>query len=62
MLLYDSKFDKFLGKFRMHWLGLYVIKEVLDDDAVQRVKLNGEHFPRKVNGSKLKPYMSGLTI
>ena len=21
VLLYDSKFDKFLGKFRMHWLG-----------------------------------------
>lgn len=25
VLLYDSKFGKFLEKFRMHWLGQYVI-------------------------------------
>ena len=34
VLLYDSKFDKFPGKFRMHWLGLYVIKEVIDGGVV----------------------------
>jgi len=59
VLLYDSKFDKFLGKFRMHWLGPYVIKEITDGGAVQLVKLNGEPFPRKVNGSRLKPYNGG---
>jgi len=41
VLLYDSKFDKFSGKFRMHWLGLYVVKEVTYGGAVQLVKLNG---------------------
>ena len=34
VLLYDSKFDKFLGKLRMHWLGSYVIKEITNDGAV----------------------------
>ena len=56
VLLYDNKFDKFPGKFRMHWLGPYVIKEIIDDGVVQLVKLNGEPFPRKVNGNRLKPY------
>jgi len=28
--LYDCKFTKFLGKFQMHWLGPYVIKEITD--------------------------------
>ena len=41
VLMYDSKFDKFSGKFRMHWLGLYVVKEVTYGGAVQLVKLNG---------------------
>eukprot|EP00253_Pinus_taeda_P030957 PITA_30957 len=34
VLLYDSKFDKFPGKFRMHWLGPYVIKEIIDGGVV----------------------------
>jgi len=53
VLLYDSKFEKFLGKFRMHWL--YVVKEVTDRGAVHLVKLNGESFPGKVNDNHLKP-------
>ena len=60
--LYDSKFEKFPGKFRMYWLGPYVVKEVIDGGMVQLVKLNGEPFPSKVNGSPLKPYMGGPTI
>ena len=28
VLLYDSKFVKFLGKFSMHWLGPYEVKHV----------------------------------
>ena len=29
-LLYDSKFVKFPGKFKMHWLGPYIIKHITD--------------------------------
>lgn len=62
VLLYDSKFDKFPGKLQMHWMGLYVIKEITDSGAVQLVKLNGELFPGKVNGSQLKTYIGSPTI
>lgn len=56
ILLYDNKFDKFPGKFQMHWLWLYFIKEIIDGGAVQLVKLNGDPFLGKVNRSQLKPY------
>ena len=56
VLLYDSKFTKFLGKFQMLWLGPYIIKEITDGGAVQLEKLNGEPFPGRVNGRILKLY------
>eukprot|EP00253_Pinus_taeda_P026022 PITA_26022 len=56
VLLYDSKFDKFSGKFKMHWLGPYIVKEVTDGGTIQLVKLNGEPFSGKVNDNRLKPY------
>lgn len=62
VLLYDGKFEKILGKFKMHWLGPYVVKEVTDGGAVQLVKLNGEPFPGKVNGNRFNPYKGGLAI
>jgi len=49
VLLYDSKFIKFLRKFQMHSGGLYVVKEITDDGAAQLAKLNGELFPGRVN-------------
>lgn len=55
-LLYDSKFTKFLGKFQMHWVGPYIFKEIIDGGAVQPATLNGEPFPGRVNGSRLKLY------
>ena len=59
VLVYDSKFVKFPRKLKIHWLGPYVIKEITDGGAVQLMKLNGELFPRKVNGSRLDPYTGG---
>jgi len=40
----------------MHWLGPYVIKGIIDGGVVQLVKLNGDPFSGRVNGSQLKPY------
>lgn len=51
VFLYDNQFTTFLGKFQMHWLGAYVIKEIIDDGAIQFVKLNGQLFLGKVNGN-----------
>lgn len=56
ILLYDSKFTKFPCKFRMHWLGPYIVKEITDGGIVQLVKLKGKPFLGGVNGSRLKLY------
>ena len=60
MLLYDSKFVKFPGKFCMHWLGPYQVNYVNDGGAVKLDKLNNEQIPTFVNGSKLKLYNDNL--
>lgn len=62
VLLYDSKFDKFPEKFRMHWLKKYVIKEITDGGTVELVKLNGDSFIGKVNDNHLKAYTAGPAI
>lgn len=59
MLLYDSKFMKFPGKFRTHWKGHYLVQKVTDGGAFQLAKLNGEILPSMVNGSRLKLYRDG---
>ena len=56
VLLYDSKFMKFPGKFKTHWKGPYIVRKVTDGGAVQLAKLNGELFPSMINGSRLKKY------
>ena len=56
VLLYDSKFMKFPGKFKTHWNGSYIVQKVTDGGAVQLAKLNGEILPSMVNGSRLKKY------
>ena len=56
ILLYDSKFVKFPGKFKMHWLGPYIIKHIIDVGTIQLVKLNGELIEERINGSMLKLY------
>ncbi len=61
VLLYDSKFTKFLGKFQMHWLGPYIVKEITDGGTVHLTKLNGEPFLVRVNGSILKFYTGDPT-
>ena len=56
VLLYDSKFVKFLGKFKTHWLGPYQIQQVIEGGVVQLNKLNGELLPTLINGSRLNLY------
>ena len=56
VLLYDSKFVKFPGKFKTHWLGPYQIQYVTEGGVVQLNTLNGELLPTLINGSRLKLY------
>ena len=58
VLLYDSKFIKFPGNFKTHWLGPYQIQQVTEGGAVQLSKLNGDLLPTFINGSRLKLYSS----
>ena len=54
--MYDNKFAWFPGKFRMHWLGPYQMKHIIEEGATSLVKLDGTMIPTMVNGSKLKLY------
>ena len=56
VLLYDSKFIKFPGKFKTHWLGPYQIQQVTEGGVIQLSQLNGELLPTWINGSRLKLY------
>ena len=56
VLVYDNKFIKNLGKFRMHWLGPYEIDYVTEGGDAQLNTLNGEWKEGLVNGSQLKLY------
>lgn len=59
VLLYDSKFMKFLGKFRTHYLVPYHVTSISDSGAVQLKKLDGTLMSGKVNVSRLKLYRAG---
>jgi len=45
----------------MHWLGPYVVKEIIYGSAIQFAKLNGEFFLGGVNGSRLELYKGDPT-
>jgi hypothetical protein len=56
VLVYDSKFMKHQGKFRMHWLGPYEISYVMEGGVVQLKTLTREWKKGLVNESRLKFY------
>ena len=39
--MYDSNFFKHLGKLKKHWLGPYVVKEIIEGGAVKLEKMDG---------------------
>ena len=56
VLMYDSKFVRFPGKFCMHWLGPYRVWHVTEGGVASLVKLDGTMLPTMIKGSRLKPY------
>ena len=54
--MYDNKCFKHPGKLKTHWLGPYVVKEIIDGGAVKLEKLDGMKVRGLVNGIWLKPY------
>ena len=60
VLLYDNKFMNHPGKLQLYWLGSYIVNSITSGGAIQLQQLDGAMLPNIVNGSKLKPYRTGL--
>ena len=56
VLMYDSKFARFPGKFHMQWLGPCQVRHVTEGGAASLAKLDGTMLPTLVNGGRLKLY------
>ncbi|MCO5603910.1 hypothetical protein L7F22_058065 [Adiantum nelumboides] len=52
----DNRFD---AKFERRWEGPFIVKKAFTGGYYQLMDLNKEH-PRKVNGYRLKPYLSRI--
>ncbi|MCO5580259.1 hypothetical protein L7F22_034125 [Adiantum nelumboides] len=53
----DNRFD---AKFERRWEGPFIVKKTFTDGYYQLMDLNGKEHPRKVNGYRLKPYLSRI--
>ena len=62
VLHYDNNFAHFLGKFKIQWIGPYIIKEIREGGSVRFTTLNGEFIHVYANGSRLKPYRDELIL
>ena len=58
VLLFDSRYQHFKGKGKLHtrWLGPYIVKKMFDNGSVQLTTLNGEEFPTRVHYERTKKY------
>jgi hypothetical protein len=56
VILYEIKYLQHLGNLKMHWLGPYQIKYIIDGGVVQMQDLSGKEVQGLVNGSRLKLY------
>ena len=56
VLLYDSRFQKFPGKFKLHWIGPYKVKIAHDNGSLELVDFEGISLPTRINGYRLKKY------
>ena len=56
VLMYDSKFFKHPGKLKTHWLGPYIVEEIIDEGAMNLKNLDETPVRGLINGIRLKPY------
>ena len=57
VLLYDSRFQKFLGKFKMRWFGLYKILRSFPNGSVKLQDFASKLHLTRYNGYRLKSYL-----
>ncbi|MCO5610646.1 hypothetical protein L7F22_064885 [Adiantum nelumboides] len=53
----DNRFD---AKYERRWEGPFIVKKAFTGGYYQLMDLNGKEHPRKVNGYRLKPYLSRI--
>ncbi|MCO5549937.1 hypothetical protein L7F22_003414 [Adiantum nelumboides] len=52
--------NRFDAKFERRWEGPFIVKKAFIGGYYQLMDLNGKEHPRKVNGYRLKPYLSRI--
>ncbi|MCO5574887.1 hypothetical protein L7F22_028681 [Adiantum nelumboides] len=52
--------NRFNAKFEHRWEGPFIVKKAFTGGYYQLMDLNGKEHPRKVNGYRLKPYLSRI--
>ncbi|MCO5578635.1 hypothetical protein L7F22_032479 [Adiantum nelumboides] len=55
----DNRFD---AKLERRWEGPFIVKKAFTGGYYQLMDLNGKEHPRKVNGYRLKPYLSRILL
>ena len=60
VLLYDSRFKIFKGKFHTRWMGRYEEIQVFENGAVEVKTIDGQNSIFLVNGHRLKKYFQPL--
>ncbi|MCO5614551.1 hypothetical protein L7F22_068834 [Adiantum nelumboides] len=61
VLRYNNALDNmFDAKFERRWEGPFIVKKAFTGGYYQLMDLNGKEHPRKVNGYRLKPYLSRI--
>ncbi|MCO5612058.1 hypothetical protein L7F22_066320 [Adiantum nelumboides] len=63
VLRYDNRHDnRFNAKFETRWQGPYIVKKAFNSSYYQLMDLDGKEHPRKVNGYRVKPYLSQILL
>ena len=58
VLLHDSRFQKFSGKFKMRWFGPYHILKTYENGSVELQDFEGKVHTTRYNGNHLKIYVT----
>ena len=58
VLLYDSRFQKFPGKFKMRWFGPYKVLKSYANGSVELQDFAGNIHATRYNGYRLKQYVT----
>jgi hypothetical protein len=56
VLLYDSRFQKFPGKFKIRWQGPYKVVKAYDNGSCDLEDFQGRPLATRINGNRLKVY------